>query len=62
MSCLWFLNICIMRVAMRSNKVRSMMYGFGDEPKPRLDSIKLMEEMVLEYISGLVAKVSLLLS
>jgi Transcription initiation factor IID, 18kD subunit len=51
-----------MRVAMRSNKVRSMMYGFGDEPKPRLDSIKLMEEMVLEYISGLVAKVSLLLS
>jgi Transcription initiation factor IID, 18kD subunit len=34
-----------------------MMYGFGDEAKPRLDSIKLMEEMVIEYISGLVAKV-----
>lgn len=34
-----------------------MMYGFGDEQIPRLDSIKLMEEMVIEYIIGLVAKV-----
>lgn len=37
--------------------VRSMMYGFGDEESPRVDSVKLMEEMVIEYITGLVAKV-----
>lgn len=37
-----------------------MMYSFGDELKPRMDSIKLMEEMVLEYISSLVAKVTYL--
>lgn len=34
------------------------MYGFGDEQHPRADSIKVMEEMVLEYIIGLVTKVS----
>jgi hypothetical protein len=34
-----------------------MMYGFGDEIQPRAESIKLMEEMVIEYIAGLVAKV-----
>lgn len=37
--------------------VRAMMYGFGDEPQPRRDSIKLMQDLVIEYISGLIAKV-----
>lgn len=34
-----------------------MMYGFGDEFLTRPDSVKLMEEMVIEYITGLAAKV-----
>lgn len=34
-----------------------MMYGFGDEPQPRRDSITLMQDLVIEYISGLIAKV-----
>jgi hypothetical protein len=36
--------------------VRAMMYGFGDDREPRADSIKLMEEFVLEYVTGLVGK------
>jgi Transcription initiation factor IID, 18kD subunit len=37
-------------------EVRAMMYGFGDDREPRADSIKLMEEFVLEYVTGLVGK------
>lgn len=40
-----------------SPAVRSMMFGFGDEQTPRGDSVRLMEEMVLEYITALVGKV-----
>lgn len=38
--------------------VRTMMYGFGDEPNPRTDSVALMEEFVIDYIVGLASKVS----
>lgn len=33
-----------------------MMSGFGDNPNPRPDSVRLMEELVLDYITALVAK------
>ena len=34
-----------------------MMSGFGDHRTPRKESIALMEEMVIEYLTVLVAKV-----
>lgn len=33
-----------------------MMSGFGDAANPRTDSVLLMQELVLEYITALVAK------
>lgn len=36
--------------------VRQMMSGFGDQQAPRPESVRLMEEIVLEYITGLAAK------
>lgn len=33
------------------------MFGFGDEQVPRADSVRLVEEMVLDYITSVVAKV-----
>lgn len=38
------------------SELRSMMYGFGDEVNPRADSVRLMEELVLGYISAVVNK------
>lgn len=38
--------------------VRQMMSGFGDNQTPRADSIRLMEDIVLDYITSLVGKVS----
>lgn len=31
-----------------------MLYGFGDVENPRQDTIELVEDMVVEYISDLV--------
>lgn len=33
-----------------------MMSGFGDHQNPRADTVRLMEELVLDYITALVAK------
>lgn len=38
------------------NEIRQMMSGFGDQQAPRPESVRLMEEIVLEYITGLAAK------
>lgn len=37
-------------------ELRQMMSGFGDDQNPRADTIRLMEELVLDYITALVAK------
>lgn len=37
--------------------VRGMMFGFGDSMPPSPASVRLMEEMVIEYIVALVTKV-----
>ncbi|CAI5970002.1 unnamed protein product [Closterium sp. NIES-65] len=34
--------------------VRLMMYGFGDDPEPLPESVELVEEIVIEYITDLV--------
>ena len=31
-----------------------MMYGFGDDPSPRPDSVDLVEDMVVEYLTDIV--------
>lgn len=33
-----------------------MMSGFGDNQNPRADTVRLMEELVLDYMTALVAK------
>lgn len=38
--------------------VRLMMYGFGDVRNPRPDSVELLEDMVLEYITDLCLQAS----
>lgn len=40
-------------------KVRNMMYGFGDSINPRPESVRLMEDIVIDYIVALVSKVCL---
>jgi hypothetical protein len=36
--------------------VEPMMYGFGDDPAPLPETVSLMEDMVIEYASGLAGK------
>ncbi len=31
-----------------------MMYGFGDDANPRQDSVELVEELMLEYLTQVV--------
>jgi hypothetical protein len=33
-----------------------MMYGFGDVLQPRADSVDVMEDLVMDYISELVSE------
>ncbi len=34
-----------------------MMYGFGDDANPRQDSVELVEELLLEYLTQVVRRV-----
>lgn len=34
--------------------VRPMLYGFGDVDNPRQDTVELVEEMVVDYITDVV--------
>jgi hypothetical protein len=36
--------------------VRLMMYGFGDVPNPDHDTVNVLEEMVIDYISDMVSR------
>ena len=37
--------------------VRCMMYGFGDDQAPFTESVDLLEDLVVEYISEMVSRV-----
>ena len=37
--------------------VRCMMFGFGDDKNPYTESVDLLEDMVVEYISEMVSMV-----
>ncbi len=36
--------------------VRCMMYGFGDDQNPYTESVELMEDLVIEYITEMVSR------
>ena len=38
------------------NLVRNMMYGFGDDPQPYAESVDLLEDLVIQYITDMVRK------
>ncbi len=33
-----------------------MMYGFGDDPQPYAESVELLEDLVVQYITDMVFK------
>ncbi|MED6143781.1 Transcription initiation factor TFIID subunit 13 [Stylosanthes scabra] len=37
-------------------ELQHMMYGFGDDPNPLPESVALMEDIVVEYVTELVHK------
>lgn len=39
---------------LRSISVRNMMYGFGDDPQPYAESVELLEDLVVQYITDMV--------
>ncbi|KAI8070841.1 transcription initiation factor IID, 18kD subunit-domain-containing protein [Gongronella butleri] len=45
------------RKGMFSKDLKLLMYGFGDVPHPSADSIALMDDLVIDYISEMCQKV-----
>lgn len=39
--------------------VKSLMYGFGDDRNPANDTVNVMEEILIEYISDVVSYITL---
>jgi len=39
-------------------EIRCMMYGFGDDQNPYTESVELLEELVIEFITDLTQKAS----
>ena len=48
-----------MSIIMESSLVRNMMYGFGDDPQPYAESVELLEDLVVQYITDMVKNVCL---
>ena len=44
-----------------TRELRLMMYGFGDVPNPLDESVAVMEELVIDYITELVLVLSMLI-
>ena len=36
------------------NKVKSMMYGFGDDENPFQESVEVLEDLVIHFIQNMV--------
>ncbi|CAF0960091.1 unnamed protein product [Rotaria magnacalcarata] len=39
-----------------SKELRNMMYGFGDDPQPYAESVELLEDLVVQYITDMTLK------
>ncbi|KAI8344482.1 transcription initiation factor IID, 18kD subunit-domain-containing protein [Chlamydoabsidia padenii] len=46
------------RKGMFAKDLKLLMYGFGDSPNPSADSIALMDDLVIDYITEMCQKVS----
>ncbi|XP_057483844.1 transcription initiation factor TFIID subunit 13-like isoform X3 [Actinidia eriantha] len=44
------------RGVFQKDSVQHMMYGFGDDPNPLPESVTLVEDIVVEYVTDLVNK------
>ncbi|XP_057460876.1 transcription initiation factor TFIID subunit 13-like isoform X1 [Actinidia eriantha] len=44
------------RGVFQKDSVQHMMYGFGDDPNPLPESVALVEDIVVEYVTDLVNK------
>lgn len=42
-----------------SKELRCMMYGFGDDQNPYTESVDLLEDLVIEFITQMVGSLSL---
>ena len=49
-TCFSKLNTTISRL----RSVRNMMYGFGDDSQPYAESVELLEDLVIQYITDMV--------
>lgn len=38
--------------------LKSLMYGFGDDRQPALDSVRILEDIVIDYINEMVLKIN----
>lgn len=51
----YFVKECIgCQAQLLTGLVRPMMFGFGDAENPRQDSVELVEELVIEYLTDVV--------
>jgi transcription initiation factor TFIID subunit 13 len=41
-----------------TKELRCMMYGFGDDPSPYTESVDLLEDLVIEYVTTMVKNIS----
>ncbi len=48
--------VYVLTVLVFVSKVRNMMYGFGDDPEPYAESVELLEDLVVQYITDMVFK------
>jgi transcription initiation factor TFIID subunit 13 len=39
-----------------TKELRCMMYGFGDDPSPYTESVDLLEDLVIEYVTTMTLK------
>jgi len=39
-----------------AKELRNMMYGFGDDPQPYAESVELLEDLVVQYITDMTLK------
>ena len=52
--CTVLVILFIFSPVLRSHLVRSLMYGFGDDRNPANDTVNVMEEILIEYITDVV--------
>jgi Transcription initiation factor IID, 18kD subunit len=55
-------KVIVVYVACLSKPVRCMMYGFGDDQNPYSESVDMLEDLVVEFITEMVIYLCVCLS